>query len=55
MLEVFLCYSRLKKMQEEMEKRNNDLAEALATIERLQRQLEETQVWSYRSQTKFLI
>ena len=27
-----------------MDKRNSDLTEALATIERLQRQLEETQV-----------
>jgi hypothetical protein len=31
-------------MQEEMEKRGSELSDAMATIERLQRQLEETQV-----------
>ena len=31
-------------MQDDMEKRNSELSDALATIERLQRQLEETQV-----------
>jgi hypothetical protein len=31
-------------MQEEMERRGTELTEAMATIERLQRQLEETQV-----------
>jgi hypothetical protein len=31
-------------MQEEMEKRGTELSDAMATIERLQRQLEEVQV-----------
>jgi uncharacterized protein involved in exopolysaccharide biosynthesis len=31
-------------MQDDMEKRSSELTDALATIDRLQRQLEETQV-----------
>ena len=35
---------RLRKMQEDMEKRGNELRDAMLTIEKLQKQLEETQV-----------
>lgn len=44
---------KLKRMQEDMEKRGQELQDALATIQKLQNQLQETQVTFILQQRRF--